>query len=211
MNRKRSRLYTILANFSMWILIALMSGSTLAAGPVPKTDVMVFQPSVPGGPSRSGECWTDSIAVARTGVWRCMLGNEIYDPCFSNTDLRDGVICDADPAKNTRGFVVKLTKPLPKPSSNEPPDARPWLVKLEDGSICEIETGTISMVDNIAIPYDCSDSKPCNDSGCPYMTGLAEHFNRGKVWTATKIAYSSDANGLKMLSRKRVSVAAAWK
>jgi hypothetical protein len=40
--------------------------------------------------------------------------------------------------------------------------------------------------------------------------GLSEHFNRGKVWTATKIAYSSDDKGLKMLSRKRVSVAEAW-
>ncbi len=195
----------------MLILIAPICGSSFAAGPVQKTDVTVFQPEVPGGPSRSGECWTDSIAVARTGVWRCMLGNEIYDPCFSNADLKDAVICDADPAKNSPGFVVKLTKPLPKPSSNEPLDARPWLLKLEDGTICEVGTGTISMVNNIAIPYDCSDSKQCSDSGCPYMTGLAERFSRGKVWTATKIAYSSDAKGLKMLSRKRVSVAAVWK
>lgn len=211
MNGKRSRFYTILSICSMLILIALTCGSSLAAGPVQKTEVTVFQPAVPSGPSRSGECWTDSIAVARAGVWRCMLGNEIHDPCFSNPALKDAVICGADPAKNVPGFVVKLTKPLPKPSSNEPPDARPWLLKLTDGTICEIGTGTLSMVNNIVIPYNCSDSKPCTDSGCPYMTGLAEHFNRGRIWTATRIAYSSDAKGLKMISRKRVSVAAAWK
>ncbi len=181
------------------------------AGTVEKTQVTVFQPAVPTGPSRSGECWTDSIAVARTGAWRCMLGNEIHDPCFSGPGLNGAVICDADPSKNTPGFVVKLTKPLPKPSSEEPPDPRPWLVKLADGTLCEIETGTTSMVNGIVIPYGCSDSRECSDSGCPYMTGLAEHFKRGKVWTATKIAYSSDAKGLRLLSRKRVTVAAVWK
>lgn len=67
------------------------------------------------------------------------------------------------------------------------------------------------MVDGIVIPYDCSDSKQCNDSGCPYMTGLAEHFNRGNVWTATKIAYSSSDRGLKLISRQRVVVSAIWK
>ncbi len=140
-----------------------------------------------------------------------MLGNEIHDPCFSGPGLNGAVICDADPSKNTPGFVVKLTKPLPKPSSEEPPDPRPWLVKLADGTLCEIETGTTSMVNGIVIPYGCSDSRECSDSGCPYMTGLAEHFKRGKVWTATKIGYSSDAKGLRLLSRKRVTVAAVWK
>ena len=181
------------------------------AGTVQKTEVSVFQPPVPTGPSRSGECWTDSIAVARTGVWRCMLDNEIHDPCFSSPGLKDAVICDADPSRKNPGFVVKLTKPLPKPSSDEPPNPRPWLVKLADGTSCEIETGTISMVDGIALPYDCSDSHECNDSGCPYMTGLAEHFQAGKVWTATKVAFSSNDKGTRLISRKRVPVAAVWK
>jgi hypothetical protein len=182
------------------------------AAPVQKTEVSVYQPAaVPNGPSRSGECWTDSIAVARSGVWRCMANNEIHDPCFSSPGLTGAVICDADPARNTAGLVLKLTKPLPKPSTDEPPDPRPWLVKLADGTICEIETGTTAMVNGIVVPYDCSDSRRCNDSGCPYMTGLAEHFKRGKVWTATKIAYSSSDKGLKLISRNRVTVAAVWK
>jgi hypothetical protein len=84
MNKERSRFYTILLICSILIVIALMCGSALAAAPAQKTDVTVFQPAVPAGPSRTGECWTDSIAVARAGVWRCMLGNEIRDPCFTN-------------------------------------------------------------------------------------------------------------------------------
>jgi len=190
----------------------LLPGLPVGAATIQKTAVSVFAPTVvPQGKSRSGECWTDSIAVARSGVWRCMLDNEIHDPCFGNSGLKGTVICDADPARNNPGFIVKLTKPLPTPSSDEPPDPRPWLVKLADGTTCEIETGTTSMVNDIVIPYDCSDSKACNDRGCPYMTGLAEHFNRGKVWTATKIAYSSSDKGLKLISRQRVTVSAVWK
>jgi hypothetical protein len=189
----------------------LLPGLPMAAETVQKTAVSVFAPTAPKGPPRDGECWTDSIAVARSGVWRCMLGNEIHDPCFTSPGLKGAVICDADPARNNPGFIVKLTKPLPTPSSEEPPDPRPWLVKLADGTTCEIETGTTAMVAGIVIPYDCSDSKQCNDRGCPYMTGLAEHFNRGNVWTATKIAYSSSDQGLKLISRQRFAVSAIWK
>ncbi len=208
MNRNR-RIASVLL---LLIESAVIASAGMAAGPLQKTEVSVYQPAaVPQGPTQSGNCWTDSIAVARTGVWRCMVDNGIHDPCFSHPGLTDAVICDADPARNKAGFVMKLTKPLPKPSTDEPPDPRPWLVKLTDGTICEIETGTTSMVKGIVIPYDCSDSRQCNDSGCPYMTGLAEHFKRGKVWTATKVAYSSSAKGMKQISRKRVAVAEVWK
>ncbi len=95
----------------------LLPGLPMAAGTVQKTAVSVFAPTAPKGPPRSGECWTDSIAVARSGVWRCMLGNEIHDPCFTSPGLKGAVICDADPARNNPGFIVKLTKPLPTPSS----------------------------------------------------------------------------------------------
>jgi hypothetical protein len=200
--------------FSVLLLLiasAIIAAADAAAGPVKKTEVSVYQPAaVPQGPKQSGNCWTDSIAVARSGVWRCMVDNAIHDPCFSSPGLTNAVICDADPARNKAGFVLKLTKPLPQPSTDEPPDPRPWLAKLADGTICEMQTGTTSMVNGTAIPYDCSDSRQCTDSECPYMTGLAEHFKRGKVWTATKIAYSSSAKGMKQISRKRVTVAAVW-
>jgi hypothetical protein len=207
-----NRILRFVAVLLLLIASAIIVAADAASGPLQKTEVSVYQPAaVPQGPTQSGNCWTDSIAVARSGVWRCMVDNGIHDPCFSSRGLTDAVICDADPARNQAGFVLKLTKPLPKPSTDEPPDPRPWLVKLADGTICEIETGTTSMVNGTVIPYDCSDSRPCNDSGCPFMTGLAEHFKRGKVWTATKITYSSSAKGMKQISRKRVGVGAVWK
>jgi hypothetical protein len=193
------------------LLIPLAFAGRAMARPMEKTEVSVFQPAMPSGASRSGECWTDSIAVARPGAWRCMVGNEIYDPCFSGSNLTGAVICDANPAKGSPGFILKLTKPLPKPSSQGPTYPRPWLVKLADGTTCEIQTGTTAQVDGIDVPYGCSDSRECNDKGCPYMTGLTEKFKRGKVWMADKVAFSSSDKGLKLLSRKRVAIAAVWK
>jgi hypothetical protein len=204
MSRSAARL--IVAMLLISIAPAMASGRT-----VQKTEVTIFQPALPSGPRRSGECWTDSIAVARSGVWRCILGNEIDDPCFTSPDLTGAVICGANPASGTPGFVMNLTKPLPKPSSNQTPQPRPWLVKLADGTTCEAATGTMAFVQGIVIPYNCSDSKKCSDSGCPYMTGLAEHFKQGKVWIATKVAFGSSSKGLKLISRKRVTIAAVWK
>ncbi len=181
-----------------------------AAGPLEKTAVTVFNPPVPSGPQRSGECWTDSIAVARAGAWRCMVGNEIYDPCFSNQHLSGVVICDANPATGRRGFLLKLSKPLPQPSSERIAHPRPWLLKLADGSICEIQTGTTAFVAGLVVPYDCSDSHECTDNGCPYMTGLTGKLKRGRSWIADKVAFSSSDQGLKLLSRKRVAVVAVW-
>jgi hypothetical protein len=105
----------------VFLFLVLAPLAAFAAGdesaPETKTEVNLFRPAVPKGPSRSGECWTDSIAVSRPGGWRCMMGNEIYDPCFSSAGLAGGVVCDANPAKGSGGFILKLTKPLPKPSS----------------------------------------------------------------------------------------------
>jgi hypothetical protein len=207
--RTRLRNLTVLSLFAL--IPAGISQAGAGGAPINQTKVTLFQPAIPISPSRTGDCWTDSIAVARSGGWRCTVGNEIYDPCFSRPGLSRAVICDANPAKGSAGFVLNLTKPLPKPSSQCPAYPRPWLVKLADGTECEIQTGTIAQVDGIAVPYGCSDSRQCNDSGCPYMTGLAEKFKRGKVWTADKIAYSSSDKGLKLISRKPVAVEAVWK
>ena len=140
-----------------------------------------------------------------------MVGNEIYDPCFSNAGLTDAVICDANPANGSAGFILKLTKPLPEPFSKGPAYPRPWLVKLADGTTCEIETGTIALVAGLEVPYGCSDSQECTDKGCQHMTGLTDKFRRDKVWMADKVTFKSSNTGLLLISRTRVAVTAVWK
>ena len=175
------------------------------------TQVITFHPAAPKGPQRQGHCWTDSAAVDRLGAWRCMVGNSIYDPCFTNPELKDAVICDTDPARDKPGFVLKLTKPLPEPTSQRLPDPLPWLLKLADGSICEVSTGTIASVNGQDVPYECSDSHECTDDGCPYMTGLTTNLKRAKAWMAEKVAFRSSKTGLELLKRESIPVVAAWK
>lgn len=203
------------AKFSVFLFLVLVPLAAAAAGDgltaEKKTEVTLFRPPVPSGPSRSGGCWTDSIAVSRSGAWRCMVGNEIYDPCFSSAGLTDAVVCDANPGKGSAGFILKLTKPLPKPSSQAPAYPRPWRVKLADKATCEIQTGTIALVAGLEVPYDCSDSQGCSDNGCPHMTGLTDKFKHGKVWMADKITFKSSDKGLQLISRRRVAVTAVWR
>jgi hypothetical protein len=70
-----------------------------------------------------------------------MVGNAISDPCFTIAGNRDQLVCDANPALKTDGFVLKLTKPLPK-STHREQKAEPWIFRLADNSICEAMTGT---------------------------------------------------------------------
>jgi hypothetical protein len=210
---KLSRHLRLLGTILMFSTVA-----SLVPGPgwttpiaVQRTQVITFHPAIPQGPDHTGYCWTGSIAVDRRGAWRCMEDNSISDPCFEVRGLKKAVVCDANPATNNAGFVMNLTKPLPPPSSG-PRVTRPWLLKLADGSVCEIATGTISQVNGVAVPYDCSDSRGCDDHGnCPYMRGLAESLKSGKVWRAQKFTFSAGSGGIKELQREWVEIVSVWK
>ena len=86
-----------------------------------------------------GSCWTSSIASPRSDAFRCMVDNEIYDPCFKIDPKSVG--CPTDIAAD-RGVVIDLTKPLPPPESPQPtPQA--WAMVLQTGALCNRGTGTI--------------------------------------------------------------------
>src|SRR5260370_20647467 len=96
---------------------------------VSQTSVIRFTPPVPSGEVREGSCWTESIAVGRSGAWRCMVGNSISDPCFGIPANPCELVFGANPALKTGGFVVKLTRPLPKLSHLNRED-EPWGFRL---------------------------------------------------------------------------------
>lgn len=86
----------------------------------------------------SGSCWTSSIASTRKDAFRCMLGNEIYDPCFMRGT--SSVVCPENLVDNS-GLAIELTKPLPPAASPEP--AQPWAMILASHITCNRGTGTI--------------------------------------------------------------------
>ncbi|MGH7923794.1 MAG: hypothetical protein ACREQH_04295 [Candidatus Binatus sp.] len=170
---------------------------------VTETAVIRFTPKVPRGDAREGSCWTESIAVTRPGAWRCMVGNGISDPCFTVPANPQQLVCDANPALKTDGFVLKLTKPLPK-SSGPHHKAEPWLFRLADGSVCEAMTGTLSPVNGEPAPWSCAIH--IGDQIRP--SGLVTKFTSGKIWMADK--FPESAIGKQGVEPEKVPVRTIW-
>ncbi len=129
-----------------------------------------------------------------------MIGNAIHDPCFQVPPQRDEVVCDANPATGSKGFVMKLNKPFPAetaPPAQSPP---PWIMQLADGSICEPFTGTRPAVNGEPAAWSCI--KP-GVPPSPRTNSLVTQVHPGKLWTADRFAESAASMG-PMTERRRV-------
>ena len=91
---------------------------------------------------KAGECFASSIAQPfREDAFRCMVVNEIYDPCFKVPE-GDFVYCQSNPI-DFDSFLIKLTKKLPAPEAPQQKQTNwAWFLKLEDGTVCSPFTGT---------------------------------------------------------------------
>jgi hypothetical protein len=180
-----------------------------------RTEVLVFRPSLPTSTrlEQRGRCWTESIAVNRADAWRCMQGNMVYDPCFQVADRRNVVVCGADPARQTNGFGLILTEPLPSRSSVTK-TLQPWLIELSNGSVCEPATGTIAVVEGEPVRYPCSASRPQESQTPRIYCGLLDSFHRGRLWTAEKVCYtvvpSDGSPPFKLQKRETDTIRRVW-
>jgi hypothetical protein len=138
---------------------ALAIRCTAAASTAVATHVVDYLPAKPdASTAQDGSCFTGSVALpGRADAWRCTTGNQIHDPCFQ---LADGsLVCDANPATGATGFLLTLTGPLPAP--NVPASAaasaavNAWLVRLDDGTVCGINTGATGGVNGERANYGC--------------------------------------------------------
>jgi hypothetical protein len=155
-----------------------------------ETNIVHFVPSEPPGDAREGSCWTPSIAVpARHDAYRCTVGNEIHDPCFRLPPIGERLVCDADPALKADGFVLRLIKPLPAPSTVARA-LQPWKLKLADGSICEGMTGTLPAVNGQPARWSCA--VHVRDQVRP--TGVITTLTGGKIWIADRYPESAAGN-----------------
>jgi hypothetical protein len=109
----------------------------------------------------SGSCWTGSIAMSgRSDAWRCMVGNDISDPCYAGYLSTDHVAVCGGPF-SLRVVVIKLTAPLSASDANQPTGTRgdPSALELGDGSRCEMITGATNAVDGMRLNYGCYGNK----------------------------------------------------
>jgi hypothetical protein len=161
------------------VSVLFLAGIALAQPKVvPATQVITFHPAGATGMAVKGNCWTESIALERADAWRCMVGNYIFDPCFSATPHATSVICNAYPTHPV-GMRVTLASPLPAHSA--PHSTRPWSFVLGDGSYCAALTGTIDLYQGLPMDYGCSNR--WNVVGDPYA--------QGKIWYATVVTLNA--------------------
>lgn len=132
-----------------------------------------------------------------------MIGNGIHDPCFQVAPMENEVICDANPVLGKSGFMMKLTRPLPLVAAPPSVSPSPWILKLEDGSVCEPFTGTRPAVNNQPAVWSCI--KP-GVPPSPRTNSLVTKVHPGKVWTAERYAESAVAIGKSMTESRRVEV-----
>ena len=106
--------------------------------------------------SHKGSCFASSIASTRSDAYRCMVGNQIIDPCF--TVKKQGyVVCNANQLPPTFQYVIKLDKPLAKNTNQniKIKDQQPWLIQLKNGQYCTPFTGTRPFIDGKVLTYSC--------------------------------------------------------
>ena len=93
------------------------------------TTIINYLPSVPAQ-TQAGSCWTSSIVTPIASAWRCMVGNQIFDPCLIADDGQT-LVCGADPSKGEPGFQLDLTGPLPQPEAIPQPETSGPRLTLE--------------------------------------------------------------------------------
>jgi len=171
---------------------------------ITETKIVRFAPALPsGGDTKDGSCWTESIAAPRPGAWRCSMGNSISDPCFAVAGNREQLVCGADPALRADGFILKLSKPLPK-KSQPARKTEPWIFQLSDGSICEAMTGTLSPVNGEPARWSCAIH--VRDQVRP--RGVVTALTPGKIWMADK--FPESAIGTQGAKPEKIPVKMIW-
>ena len=179
--------------------------STLSFPPIEAitaTQVITYSPGPPTGAPQEGSCWTNSLAVWRVDAWRCMVGNAIYDPCFSQDD---SVICGADPVTPTVSFALTLTEPLP--AAEIPPDAATyaWLVELPDGTMCGYATGATGGVGDERIDYMCS------SSNTDQQVVILGDLQPGPLWMASYAVLTGEVPDLTVVEFVMAPIRTIWK
>lgn len=167
-------------------LLAALALAASAGGASQTTRVTIFRayqdgkvaPGLTVANTLKGECFAGSIADIRSDAWRCIVGNSVADPCFSDPAVASWVLCPLNGSPfGTKLLRISLSKALPKNLGNHGSagQGNPWTVKLVGGKICTFLTGATFPFHGKRVNY-----------GCDRTTFLAGSPNRsGPTWTIT--------------------------
>lgn len=164
------------------------------------TEVIAVQPSALSVVQEiEGHCWTGSLMTVRPDAWRCMEGDLIHDPCFSESDTDASVICPLRPPGHMTGAKMNLTEPLPVSYGHQDEDpSSVWFLELADGTTCILTTGATAVIGGERVNYTCSDGW--------WVVGLPEVDT---VWTVHRVLMSPDSD--QPTAEAEAAVATAWR
>jgi dipeptidyl-peptidase 4 len=176
----------------------------LAAAPAvaAATQVITYAPGPPTGQPQEGKCFASSLAVWRENAWRCTVGNELYDPCFSSGEA---VICGGKPTAPMISFLLKLTEPLPAPEVPQNTDGHAWLVELADGTVCEYATGATGGVGGERINYFCPSPDPSQS------VVILGDLQPAAVWRAKRAVLTGSMPDLRVVESAEVPIRTLWR
>jgi basic membrane protein A len=167
-----------------------------AVEPVTATEVIEFVPDVPGQ-TQAGSCFTSASGLQREDAYRCSTEDSmIYDPCFVVDDAPT-VVCGSNPATGAAGFMLELTEPLPEPDLGVL--SQPWLVELEDGTLCGLSTGTAPVIDDVRADYACDD-----------FSNLLGELQQGEIWMAEKAIIDLGDDGFVLVESETMPIRTVW-
>jgi hypothetical protein len=121
----------------------------------------------------AAHCFATSIAVPLAGVYRCLSGNELLDPCFAPAGAAQpaAVACFTDPWTPGRRMALQGALPTFVPLQSA---GNPWALELVNGARCVFRTGTVPQLDGVDLLYGCDsgDLAGISDDG----TDLTAHY-----------------------------------
>jgi len=177
--------------------VLLLGVSSTASG---ATQRLVYSPFAPDGGvasglnvvPRAGECFTGSSLAA--GAYRCITGNLLRDPCYSEDADVASVICASTPWDSSV-VRVALTDTLPEPATSRG-IPRAWAVELvAAGRRCRFLTGATAVVRGYRLNYACGRDR--------YLFGSPR--TTSQTW---RIRASPNVTGERM---KLVTIKRAWR
>jgi hypothetical protein len=120
-----------------------------------------------------GYCFAGSLADPRADAWRCVLGKQIEDPCFSGGATL--VLCPSGTPDSHDALELRLTKPLPPAQthrSGDPTRQDPWVI-VTAGAYCYRTTAASAPQTGRALSYICA--------GASVLAGSPDRAH--PVWT----------------------------
>lgn len=169
--------------------------------PVLQTEVINFHPEIPSQ-KQKGYCFSTSVTAPAKSAYRCSVGNQIYDPCIFAVDGKT-LVCGADPIKNTPGFVLETTSPLPEPETDGETLTNPWLIEFASGRICSFAQGASGVVGTQRINYYCESDEDTN-------IVVIGDLKRGKLWNATRAEIEGSPPNITVARESIVPLKRIW-